>query len=415
MKQLLTGTIASRMLIAFLSFALLIMTTNFLGKEGQGHAAMLVLNITMIIMFSEFLGGAALVYLVPRNPLNALLFPAYLWAILSGFLIYGSITLLGLSGIAGVHLLPLGIAQSFINCHIHTLVGLGKIKNNNLLSIFQIAVLAILFGLVPIIKDNVSFGDYLYATYFSLFSTLILSFFMVFSGFKLPTISAVINTVKSSFHYGFLVQTGNIAQLLNYRFSFYLLEYFHGISQVGIFSPALKIAEGVWIISKSLSLVQYSAISNNSDENFRKGLTMKLLRSSILLSSIFTLPFFFLPEMFYELIFGDEFGILRMYVPLLAPAILIFALSAIFSGYFAGCGQHKVNTYSSLIGLSITLICGFSTIPIGSVWGAILTATLSYLTATIFQAYIFFKETKIPLMELLPRKNDLIYWIKKES
>ena len=83
--------------------------------------------------------------------------------------------------------------------------------------------------------------------------------------------------------YGSIVQFGNIAQLLNYRFSYYVLELVvsppqQALIRIGIYSAAIQVAESLWQFTRSVNTVQYSVISNMKNRASSLALSMKLLR-----------------------------------------------------------------------------------------------------------------------------------------
>lgn len=61
------STFTTRVFSLIISFATLILTTNYLGAEGRGYISLLTASAGLINLFSGFIGGAALVYLIPRN------------------------------------------------------------------------------------------------------------------------------------------------------------------------------------------------------------------------------------------------------------------------------------------------------------------------------------------------------------
>lgn len=65
--------------------------------------------------------------------------------------------------------------------------------------------------------------------------------------------------------YGFAIQIANFAQLLNYRLSYYIIEFCSGRKALGVFDLGTKLSEAVWILPKSMATVQYARISNSKE------------------------------------------------------------------------------------------------------------------------------------------------------
>ena len=70
------GTILTRMITALLTLAVVVMNARFLGAEKVGVISLVILAVTIVQMVNNFVGGASLVYLVPRTPLLKLFIPS---------------------------------------------------------------------------------------------------------------------------------------------------------------------------------------------------------------------------------------------------------------------------------------------------------------------------------------------------
>lgn len=80
---------------------------------------------------------------------------------------------------------------------------------------------------------------------------------------------------------GGLIQLAGLLQTLNYRFSYFLLKKFFGEATLGRFDAGNKLSEGIWLISKSIALVQYSRLSNESDQDKSAVITLGLVKVSL--------------------------------------------------------------------------------------------------------------------------------------
>ena len=80
------NTFIVKILAAICSLFLLILTTQYLGAAGRGLISILTASIGMFSLVSGFIGGTALVYLIPkyksRTFLKQVIFFSYLWIIL---------------------------------------------------------------------------------------------------------------------------------------------------------------------------------------------------------------------------------------------------------------------------------------------------------------------------------------------
>src|SRR5437870_5483181 len=111
-------TFSGKFLIAVVNFLTVIITAQYLGAEGRGTISLFVLNLTLISMLNNFVGGPGLVYLFPRNEPAALLVASYLWAAASCLIVSFILNLFSLipDGLL-LNLILLSFLQCIISIH----------------------------------------------------------------------------------------------------------------------------------------------------------------------------------------------------------------------------------------------------------------------------------------------------------
>lgn len=397
MYKRIAKTIVNKVAVQALGFALILLTTNLLGPEGKGTIALFLLNITLSVMASNFIGGAALVYLIPRYNFKQLLTLSFGWAIISSTLISSILHTLNLSeGVPFFMLLLASLMQSIIAVILMILWGANAIKQHNYLVFFQAAMLLILVGSFLFWVDP-SVSNYINALLIAYTITAIYGHYLIqpkklansvkWNAKKLPTVQLIQIVLK----YGFWVQTGNIAQLFNYRFSYYILEKTPelGLYYLGIFSTGIQLSEALWVFSRSAALVQYSEISSNQSKTEAKQTTKKLLAFNGGATTVGLLVALLIPVSWYTTIFGSEFEAVKQVLLFMSVGIVVNALSSAYSHYFSGIGQHKINAISSSLGLTATLILGVVLIPNYNFLGAALATSAAFTIATVFQGVRF--------------------------
>ncbi|MBW8050859.1 MAG: hypothetical protein FVQ77_11095 [Cytophagales bacterium] len=407
-------TFGTKFFIAALNFVIIILTTQFLGAEGRGIISLFILNITIILMFNNFVGGGALVYLIPRTNFFQLLIPSYVWAIIIAIILTTGLSLTNLTHTEyTIDLLLLSLIYSFTSINSTILLGNQKIKQYNLITFVQIILLLLSFLVLLFLLNKKEVFSYIISLYVSFSFSLAISLFFVLQDIK-PILKDNFGIViKKIFSYGFFAELGNILQLFNYRLSYYLLDFFYGTFYLGIYSTGVSLAEVFWLMSKSISLVQYARIANSKDKEYSISLTIKLAKLSFITTMLILIPVLLLSSKTYTLIFGDEFEEVRNVLLYLSVGIISFSVSRIFSHYFSGIGKFYINTISAAIGFAFTIIFGFILIPKYHYTGAAITASLSYIFTTIFQFVIFVRITNSKLNEFMPSLNDFRLFIKE--
>ncbi len=403
---------------AILNLMIAVVVSRFLGSQGKGEQGIIITTIAFILIFSNIVGGASLVYLTPRLPLKKLLLLSYLWTVLvsgvSACIILLFFPIKALEHTYALHIAILVTINSFVAVNCSILLGKENIKANNIITFFQVFITVVALLSFFSLPQFLNINGYLYALYAAYFGSFILSLF-----FLIPYRSSKTNdeitfskATAMLFRYGFLNQLAHITQFLSFRVSFYFLESYVGYQAVGIYSNAVSIIESVWMISSSIAIVQYSKIANTQDPKANQSLTAEFVRISLLVTFVVLIPVVLLPASFYSFVFGKDFFDINRIMWCLAPGILVFVNALIIGHYFSGSGKYHVNTLGSTLGLIITIILSFLLIPRFGYLGAAITASISYLATSVFVTWFFCKESQLKFSELLPMPKYFSgYWV----
>jgi len=432
------STFFSRIFSMFILLIVVVINSNSFGAEGIGTIGLIVLNVTILQLITSFIGGTTLVYLIPRRNITNLLVLTFIWAIVGN--------LLGLFILKELYMVPksytillllISLSCTFYNINLTILQSFEKIKTFNLFQIIQSLFLIAFIGgslLYHTINELPFKVDiYLLALLFSYVLGFIFSINPIYKHLKSIQHQRVpiednsdekrIETfnfknlffqLKEMLYLGFWVQLANLAQLLNYRLSYYFIEFYVGRKPLGIFDLGTKLSEAIWVFPKSLCLVQYARLSNTNDENYARKLTLTFAKIATLFTLIVVILLLLLPPTFFSFIFGAEFSEVKTIIYALAPGIVFLSCLTIISHHFAAKGLYWINGLSSLTGLLITLIGGFIFIPMAaqtSYMHAITVAGLitscSYLVSLAFSMVFFFKKSKVSLSDFLITQDEI--------
>ena len=180
-----------------------------------------------------------------------------------------------------------------------------------------------------------------------------------------------------------------------------------------MYALGTQVTEGVNVVSQSIGLVEFSALSNTEKEQRATQLTLRFMKLSVLLTFTALLMICLLPTSFFEWLFSGEFSDIHTVIILISPGVVFFSAHTVLANYFSGTGKPKYNLYASLIGLSVTLISAFILIPRMGIRGAAITTTLTYTALFVYQWMEFQKQTGSRLVQLIPNLEDW-EWIKAE-
>lgn len=402
------GTVSSRIMIAVLSLIIMLILSRQLGAETVGTISLIVLSLAIIQLVNSFIGGSALVYLVPRFNVFKLYIPSIIWAAATSAITVLILDLLNAfpeEFFKDVFLLSL--LQSFAAINFSLLLGKEKVRSYNIITSLQtLLLLAVLLYLIFADHRN-NIQSYIIALYISCGFAFLLSQSLIMRFIRSIKLSGMKEVMKNLMRYGTYVQSANLIQLFNYRLNYYLIENILGRASLGIYSIGTQLSEGLWLTGKSLAIVQYARISNSNDKEYAKKITLIFAKISFLTTTVFLGVLLLIPIDLFSWLFGKDFSSLPLVILSLGFGILILSLSFPLAHYFSGLGKHYHNSISSAIGLTFTACLGYYLIPLYGLAGAGITTSIAYSMTVLYQLIMFTKLSGSRLKELLLTPSDI--------
>jgi len=400
-------TVITRLSIALGSLFMIVLTSNVLGSEGTGTVSLILLGISISALISGFAGGGASVFLAPRYGSAVVFQIAYFWAVISTVIVTFALHIFSLIPPEyTIHIGILSLINAFNVTNQVILLGKEKIKNVNLSvvvqSFFSLTSLAILFTM----PENRIVFSYIVALYIGYLVNFVVSSRFVWPILERKEGITIKDTVRQAFRLGFFTQTATLSQMLSYRLSYYFIDFWFGRSSLGIYAVAVQLSEGIWLICKSIGMVQYGRISNMDNKAAAARLSASLFRVSIISTAMLVIPIIMLPDSVFTFLFGSDFVGVSQVILIMSPGIIFVSAQTILSHYCSGMGNHHINMFASATALVVTAVSGLLLIPVYGKSGAAITASIAYFSA-FFVHYIQFNQTtQEKLFSLTNLKND---------
>jgi O-antigen/teichoic acid export membrane protein len=385
----------------------MLINSNKLGAAGVGTVGLIVLTITIILSVNEIIVGGALVYLIPRYQPHQILFPSYAWSLLNAGIFYILVHYIHfVDSIYNNHIILLSLILSLSNAHAIFLLGKQKIKEYNLIILLQYLLQLFLLILLFYAFQRISIHSYLISLYGGYLTAYMIGLFFVLKNIRKIQFHSLLSAVPALFRMGFIAQVSNIAQLLNYRLNYYLLEKYKSTFLLGKYVISMQLSESIWIVSRSVALVQYSNISNadNKSKSIRE--TIFFIKFIFIIAFIGMIIISIIPSSVYQFILGKDFSGIQPIILILFPGIVALSCSHPISSFFSGTGKIHINMFGSLAGLVVTVIVAFILIPRFGIYGAAVTNTFSYLVTFSFSLIMFIKTNRIKFSDLLIKSKD---------
>ncbi|TSA25373.1 MAG: hypothetical protein D4R67_10235 [Bacteroidetes bacterium] len=402
------GTIFTRFLAAILTLIIIVMNARFLGAEKVGVISLIILAVTIVQLVNNFIGGSALIYLIPRTPLLKLFVPSYIWGVVASIACSGVLQLTD-SIPAGffIHVTILATLHSLITVNTMILLGQERIRAINVLTVIQITSLIATLLVFYLFTSNREIMVYIIAMYASYVIMFLGSFALLTTRLKRGDLTGMKQVIREILAFGSWAQTANIFQLFNYRLSYYFIEHMINKAALGVYSTGVQLSEGVWVIPRSISMVQIARISNEKRWDYAVKVTLIFSKAGVLVSTFIVGLILLLPTGFFVLIFGPEFSGVKPVIISLAVGIITLSFSILLSAFFSGMGKPMHSTIASGIGLIFTIALSLWLIPIYGIVGAGIAASCSYTSATLYQLIAFVVLSKVKTRDFLIRREEI--------
>lgn len=409
------GTIGTRVVTAILAFTIWTLNAHYLGPVNVGTISLIIFSVAIIQLFTNFFAGAALIYMTPRTGIFKLFIPAYIWSLVVTLLGAFALKWIG-STFPVMEIIPAGyfrpvlllaLVMSFTSANYMLLLGLERVNAYNLISLVQVVVLfALLLIMLFGIRSFVVMAYYR-ALFFSYLIALAASTVVLLPSFKRVPLTNMKELCRDILRFGTYVQLANIFQTMNYRLSLKFVDFFAGRAAVGVLSLGMQLAEGLWLISRSIATVQYSRLSNAMDFDYSVRLTLTLAKITWVVTGVAMLLVLAIPNFVFVALFTAGFGDVKLVIASLSLGIVALSVSMIFSGFFSSINKPYHNAISSAAGLVFTVVLGLLLIPKYGIIGAGISATVSYSCISLYQFIIFSTLTKLKLRDFLLTATEI--------
>lgn len=409
------STSGTRILNAIAGLLLLWIAANELGAEAWGISGIILLDISLILLFVDMM-SSTLVYFTPRRNPGSLMIVSYFWtlfvtmvaAMIFALLYLFAPTVLNTlvpKAYAG-HILMLVILNSLHSIHMNILLGKGKMAAFNSLFSLQFSLMLAAMAAFVYWAGIRSEKAFVFALYFSYSIPACAGLFIIKPRFNRQQVLGFRALLIEMMRFGSVMQLSGVLHLLNKRISYFFIKAFTGYAAVGIYNSGVQLTEGLRLIGQSISLVQYSRISNSNDTEYARLISIRLLKFSVLTTTLALLVLIAIPRSVFEHILTRDFGDITLVILSLSPGVIALSANTIFSHYFSGTGKPAYNLTAALIGLGLSIPLLLLFIPLWGLTGAGIGTSLAYLATVVYQWFMFRKMTKTKLREMLPDRND---------
>jgi O-antigen/teichoic acid export membrane protein len=406
-------TLSFRTLALPLSFVITVITSRYLLPEGRGAFALGLLTVTLGSTLLSI--GTAVTRELGRKEesIESIVRRGLVLSVVLGSI--GAVALLplglatGSEGYRAAELLVLGLPLLLVRQTIGgSLIALGRLRLFNvLLFLDPAALLAGLLVLVVVFDFGLAGAVAAWFAATALTTAIALGWTrdLWLSRARHATQSARTRAILSL---GLKAGIVNLVALINYRVEFFLLEAWHDLGAVGVYSVSISLAELLWLLSASVTTVVV-APAINLDEERAVGVVAQTVRHTLILTTAFGIGLAAIAPLAVPLVYGSEFSGAVVPLLILIPGVIAYAPASVLSAYFSM--RHGRMRYPMIVaGTSAVvnaLLCLVLVHPLGAT-GAALASTGGYVIGSALLLAMFLRAGGTGPGTVVPRGADVL-------
>jgi len=387
-KKGIASIFISKVLVGFLGLAMVVIVSQYYGAEGRGQISLFLSSVAFLQVFMDFGNNTSLINFSYHYSNRNLWKTAFIWVFAIGIL--AQVSILFFPHIVWIYWVPIAaFLFSVINLNNLLFMGNRLVHSRNFFNVLFPTLL--LFFFLIINSNSVDIRNYLFALFTSLFIVVLASVLYLYLK-VLKNESTPFQFQSIVLKQGFWVQLGQGVQFLNYRVVFFIIAYYLGQSELGVFNNALVLGESIWILGHSLGQILHIKILNSSNELENRKTTQKWLFINLGGTLIMCFVLNIIPNSFWIMLFSKDFSSMKVLFPYLSLGIVFFSVSNILNHFFHAKNQFKLILSINFVGLVCGLIMMFLLMPEFKLIGAALSWSFGLFIPMLIYIYWFIKK-----------------------
>jgi O-antigen/teichoic acid export membrane protein len=412
-----------RFVFLILQFLITIFISRLIGPGGLGTYSLILANANVLLVFSSLGIPAGITFHSAKKDISpglliriafisaafqillVFIIEALHWLITKKFLIWPVTS--PVAGILGIiFFLSLLITERYAALY----NGNKKLQYFN----FQLVIFSSM-TLFPLIYWNINqqgtseFNVIAMIIILSLMQVILLGFIFQRLRMQHPLNETTqVNANSRFFSYSMLAWLANSIQFLVYRIDFWILHYFHGETELGLYALAVRIGQTFWILPGLLATV---ILPHLTAVNFDRSILERIIRITNTVNLVLAILLAIISRFFIPWVFGESFsGAVQPFIILL-PGVLFVSMHTLLAAYFAGKNNVSYNLQASIFSLVLITILDFLLIPSMGKTGAAIASTIAYTAGCAYAMIVYFKMENYPMYRLLIQKQD-VQWLQ---
>lgn len=399
-----------------------IIVARLLGPQGKGVLAIVAAIPSLGLGLASFGLGPALAFMAGKDrfPARELVSAAVVWSLVLGAAI-GSLVWLFRSALLGSvlkGLTPIDLAVVLVSLptyYLGAFIGALFTGHGRVVAVAGLQALAATLNLAAVVAASVLVPGNSSAVVIAISIAAgvnAVAALVVYRSGVVASPRRILEVTRDAAPYAAKSYMGQATSMFFLRADVFFLNYFAGPAAVGVYSVATNLAEKLWLLSNPVSNAVYRLITGAERDDAVR-LTTLTSRALLVLNGIAAVVLFGLAVLLVPLIYGVQFTGAILYLGLLLPGVVVYALCQPYGQFFAGhLGKPGVTSNLSAAMMALSAVLYITLIPVMGASGAAIGSTLSYSTALLGYAWLMPRAAAVSLREMfVPTRADFaLYW-----
>lgn len=208
--------------------------------------------------------------------------------------------------------------------------------------------------------------------------------------------------------YGSQSHASNILSFINYRADIFLVNLLLNPAAVGVYVIAVQLAEKIWMLSQSASVVVLPKLARlQAEVGDTTNMTSLVARWVFVLTALVSLVVALVGKPVISLLFGAQFEGAAIALVWLLPGIVLGGSARILANDLAARGRPELNMYAAIAVAALNVVLNIVLIPSMGIVGAALATTLAYAVNAVIKVTLYARLSGGRVVDLfVPRPGD---------
>lgn len=403
----------AKILIICLGLATSIITARYIGPEGNGIIAALLVYPSLFMTVGSLGVRQSTTYFLGKGVYTESeikIAITQIWMFTTIFSMVVSFTLIKYFSKIGdntllVFLAIIPIPFSLFNTY-NSGIFLGKNDIKAFNKINWIPPLIVFLGtLVFVVGIKLNVAGAMIA---GIGGPLIIAIMLLFKNNFIKEFQLKINwtIIKSMLSLGIIYAIALLVINLNYKVDIIILEKLSTPFEMGIYSKGSTITQYLWQIPMLFSTIVFARSSVSKNDRLFSYKVAQLLRVSFLMIFLATIILFVFSNLIIIGMYGEAYRGSISVLNYLLPGVLVLTIFKVMNVDLAGKGKPWVSMKAMFPALIMNIIFNLLWIPKYGANGAALASTISYGVAGVLFLFLYSKEVGIPVKDILFYKKS---------